>query len=109
MRVFDLCKQCHSAASWALPAPDCPILLKKHTGVLLAQEGENVVLIADIGGTNCRFELWDIDLQDRTRHRELFHIVRRPCFLRAAWQQRISHHKALSRALVRCKLAQQFR
>ncbi len=40
------------------------------------QERENVVLIADIGGTNCRFELWDIDLQDSSKHRELFHIVR---------------------------------
>lgn len=46
------------------------------------QEGENVVLIADIGGTNCRFELWHIDLQDSLQHRELFHIVRalEPCF-----------------------------
>lgn len=46
------------------------------------QEGENVVLIADIGGTNCRFELWHIDLQDSSQHRELFHIVRalEPCF-----------------------------
>ena len=46
------------------------------------QEGENVVLIADIGGTNCRFELWHVDLQDSLQHRELFHIVRalEPCF-----------------------------
>lgn len=50
----------------------------KYLGFSCTQEGENVVLIADIGGTNCRFELWDIDLQDRTQHRELFHIVRRP-------------------------------
>ncbi|KAK9843781.1 hypothetical protein WJX81_006046 [Elliptochloris bilobata] len=41
----------------------------------VATEGENVVLIADIGGTNCRFELWNINLQDRTKHRELFHIT----------------------------------
>ena len=40
------------------------------------QEGEDVVLIADIGGTNCRFELWHVDLQDSLQHRELFHIVR---------------------------------
>ena len=40
-----------------------------------AQEGGDVVLIADIGGTNCRFELWKIDMSGQRKHVELFHQV----------------------------------
>ena len=50
-----------------------------------------MVLIADIGGTNCRFELWDIDLQDRTQHREIFHIVRHPRFSALPGSSQVVH------------------
>jgi glucokinase len=33
------------------------------------------VLIADIGGTNCRFELWKIDMTGGRAHQELYHQV----------------------------------
>ena len=65
-----------------------------------------MVLIADIGGTNCRFELWDIDLQDRTQHRELFHIVRRPQFLALPGRRLIgSGETCSSMCWLVCKLA----
>ena len=34
---------------------------------------KQTVLIADIGGTNCRFELWRIDSSGGKEHRELYH------------------------------------
>lgn len=35
----------------------------------------DTVLIADIGGTNCRFELWKIDMTGGRAHRELYHQI----------------------------------
>ena len=35
------------------------------------QGDKNVVLVADIGGTNCRFVLWRLDLQNEN-HERLF-------------------------------------
>ena len=34
---------------------------------------KQTVLIADIGGTNCRFELWRIDSSGEKKHKELYH------------------------------------
>lgn len=36
---------------------------------------KETVLIADIGGTNCRFELWRIDSSGEKKHQELYHKV----------------------------------
>lgn len=36
---------------------------------------KETVLIADIGGTNCRFELWRIDSSGEKNHQELYHRV----------------------------------
>ncbi|KAK9817143.1 hypothetical protein WJX72_010262 [[Myrmecia] bisecta] len=36
------------------------------------QEDEDVVLVADIGGTNCRFMLWLLDFENGKDHVELF-------------------------------------
>ncbi|BDA42706.1 Glucokinase [Coccomyxa sp. Obi] len=35
----------------------------------------DTVLIADIGGTNCRFELWKIDMSGGRAHQELYHQI----------------------------------
>ena len=43
---------------------------------------KETVLIADIGGTNCRFELWRIDSSGEKNHQELYH--------RASLRQKIS-------------------
>ena len=40
------------------------------------QADHNVVLVADIGGTNCRFVLWRLDLQTGN-HEKLFSKVSR--------------------------------
>lgn len=43
-----------------------------------AQGNGDTVLIADIGGTNCRFELWKIDMTGGGAHQELYHQVAVP-------------------------------
>lgn len=43
-----------------------------------AQGNGDTVLIADIGGTNCRFELWKIDMTGGRAHQELYHQVADP-------------------------------
>ena len=50
------------------------------------------MLVADIGGTNCRFELWRVDLKGG-HHEQLFSKVRH-----AAWQVRVKQCQQCSAA-----------
>ena len=52
------------------------------TSLKCLQGCKQTVLIADIGGTNCRFELWRVDSSGEKKHKELYH--------RASLYQRIS-------------------
>lgn len=44
--------------------------------IFVQQGRQDVILIADIGGTNCRFELWKVDTRTAKPIEQILHVVR---------------------------------